>query len=416
MAIYKMVGDKDKEKLDEVVTTSFSEEKLRERTDLQRMLRDQPEVVEEGLLIIAEEFGDWEDSKRRIDLLGLDANGRLVVIELKRGETGSHMDLQAIRYAAMVANMTNSKAIETYQDYLDKRAREKGEITEVGDAETLIREHLRTVDEAPAILTETPRIILASENFGKELTTCVMWLNDSWLGATGQEIKCVRLQPHRNGDEILIETSVVIPLPEASDYRIRFAQRKEEAREQRAGDHSLEKSRQSPGGDAFGESIDKAQERFHQELKQLYGCAVDLEKEKLAELSTYVSANQDFFRVDLRVPGESDARVSFSNHVYKGGGGEISFWQTQDGTAPESLSRIDDLIGPATSSSGVRHRRLSVKKTADNLEEILAAIGDFFREANGKQAEAGAVGGEQVAEEMNTPRPVTEATSSLPAT
>ena len=121
------------------------------------------------------------------------------------------MDLQAIRYAAMVANMTNEKVLETYQGYLDERAGEKGETAEVDDAETLIRGHLGTADEVPVIFTETPRIILASENFGKELTTSVMWLNESWLRAASQEIKCIRLQPHRNGNEILIETSVVDP-------------------------------------------------------------------------------------------------------------------------------------------------------------------------------------------------------------
>ena len=358
-----------------------------ERRDLQRMLRDQPEVLEKGLLIIAEEFGDWQDSNRRIDLLGLDASGRLVVIELKRGETGEHMDLQAIRYAAMVANMTNEKAIETYQNYLDERVGEKAETAEA--AETLIQEHLGTADEAPVILTETPRIILASENFGKELTTCVMWLNESWLRAAGQEIKCVRLQPHRNENEILIETSVVIPLPEASDYQTQFAQRKEEAREQRAREQSSRKSRDIPGGDAFKESISKAQERFQPELRRLHDVAVDLEKEKLADLATHINAKEDFFRIDLRVPGESDPLISFSNHLYKGGGGEISIWATQEGGAAKSLSRIDDLIGPATSPSGVRHRRLSVTRTADNLEEILAAIGAVYLEANGKQMDAG---------------------------
>ncbi len=397
MAIYKMAGHKDR--LDEVAQTSFGQEGVLERDDLQRMLRDQPEVLEKGLLIIAEEFGDWQDSNRRIDLLGLDASGRLVVIELKRGETGAHMDLQAIRYAAMVANMTNEKAIETYQNYLDQRAGEKGETAEADDAETLIRGHLGTADEAPVILTETPRIILASENFGKELTTCVMWLNESWLRAAGQEIKCIRLQPHRNGNEILIETSVVIPLPEASEYQTQFAQRKEEAREQRARQRSSGKPRQIPGGDAFKGSISKAEERFQPELRRLYDLAVDLETEKLADLATYINANQDFFRIDLQVPGESDPLVSFSNHLYKGGGGEISIWSTQEGVAAESLSRIDDLIGPATSPSGVRHRRLSVRKTADNLEEILAVIGDVYREASGKQVDAGASVVEQVAGE-----------------
>ena len=368
-----------------------------ERADLQRMLRDQPEVLEEKLLIIAEEFGDWQDSNRRIDLLGLDASGRLVVIELKRGETGGHMDLQAIRYAAMVANMTNEKAIETYQSYLDERAREKGETEEVDDAETLIREHLETEGEAPLILTETPRIILASENFGKELTTCVMWLNESWLRAAGQEIKCIRLQPHRNENDILIETSVVIPLPEASEYQTQFAQRKEEARVQKTMEQSSGKSRHIPGKDTFKESIDRAQERFQPGLRRLYDRAIDLEEERLAELATFINARQDHIRLELRVPGESDPLVSFNNLLHKGGrGGEISFWPTREGIASNSLSRIDDLIGTATSPSGVRHRRLSVRKTADNLDEILAAIGDVYREANGKQIDLDVAVVEQV--------------------
>ena len=397
MAIYKMVGDK--EKLDEVAPASFGQEGVLER-DLQRMLRDQPEVLEEGLLIIAEEFSDWEDSNKRIDLLGLDAKGRLVVIELKRGDTGSHMDLQAIRYAAMVANMTTEKAVETYQGYLDKRSPEKADTEETGDAETRIREHLGTMGEPPVINTETPRIILASENFGKELATCVMWLNESWLRDAGQEIKCIRLQPHRNGDEILIETSVAISLPEASDYQIRLAQRKEEAKEQKSGE-TTGKSRQIPGGGAFKESISKAPEIFQPGLNRLYDRAVDLEKEKLAELATYINAKQDYIRLELRVPGESDPLVSFNNLLHKGGrGGGISFWPTQESIAAKSLSRIDDLIGPTTSPSGFRHRMLSVTKTADNLEDILAAIGDFYLEASGKQVDAGAAGdGEQVAGE-----------------
>ena len=35
---------------------------------------------------VAEEFSDWEDSHRRIDLLCLDKDADLVVVELKRTE------------------------------------------------------------------------------------------------------------------------------------------------------------------------------------------------------------------------------------------------------------------------------------------------------------------------------------------
>jgi RecB family endonuclease NucS len=65
--------------------TSFSNQNLRERRDLQRLLRDQIEIIAEGVLVVSEEFGDWEDSRRRIDLLGIDRVANLVVIELKCG-------------------------------------------------------------------------------------------------------------------------------------------------------------------------------------------------------------------------------------------------------------------------------------------------------------------------------------------
>ena len=70
------------------------------------------------VIIIAEEFSDWKDSRRRIDLLGVDKNGNLVVIELKRTEDGGHMELQALRYAAMVSAMTFDQAAEHYRDHL----------------------------------------------------------------------------------------------------------------------------------------------------------------------------------------------------------------------------------------------------------------------------------------------------------
>ena len=42
----------------------------------------------------ADEFKEWEDSKRRIDILALDKETNLVVIELKLTEDDGHMELQ----------------------------------------------------------------------------------------------------------------------------------------------------------------------------------------------------------------------------------------------------------------------------------------------------------------------------------
>ena len=110
MAVYELTKDTIRP-IDE---TSFAKLGWNERSDLQRLLRSHIETISSDsspdappeFLVIAEEFGEWEDSKRRIDLLALDRDAKLVVIELKRTDDGGHMELQAIRYAAMVSAMT----------------------------------------------------------------------------------------------------------------------------------------------------------------------------------------------------------------------------------------------------------------------------------------------------------------------
>jgi hypothetical protein len=46
--------------------TRFYIEGLRERQDIQRMLRDQIAVLGEDLLVLSDEYGGWIDSNRRM--------------------------------------------------------------------------------------------------------------------------------------------------------------------------------------------------------------------------------------------------------------------------------------------------------------------------------------------------------------
>jgi hypothetical protein len=232
MPIYELTQDA----LVALPATTFAQAKVSERGDLQRVLRQQIDVICPGVLVIAEEFGQWTDSNRRIDLLGVDKDGSLVVIELKRTESGGHMDLQAMRYAAMVSAMTFEQAVGHYETYL----RSMGDSAE--EAESRLREFLGLGDadddaeNAEEAFGQSVRIVLASAEFGKELTTSVLWLNEQ-----GLDITCVRLRPYSDGQRVMLDVQQIIPLPEAEQFQVKLREKAQKERSAKKSTNDLTK-------------------------------------------------------------------------------------------------------------------------------------------------------------------------------
>lgn len=214
MAIYRIIDDK----LAPIKQTAFALEGLREREDLQQLLKERIDVISPDTLVLSEEFGGWQDSRRRIDLLGIDKDANLVVIELKRNEDGGHMDLQSIRYAAMASTLTFRKAVDIFASYLNKNGKDD-------DPQTTILEFLELDEPNEESFGQDVRIVLASAEFSKEITTSVIWLNDH-----GLDIRCIRLKPYRDGDYLLLDVQQIIPLPEAAEYQIQL---RDKARQER---------------------------------------------------------------------------------------------------------------------------------------------------------------------------------------
>lgn len=225
MPIYELTTDE----LKKIEETSFSKAKVRERADLQRVLRNQIEIVSPDTMIIAEEFGEWEDSKRRIDLLGIDKNANLVVFELKRTDDGGHMDLQALRYAAMISIMTFDKVIDVYGDYLKKNNIEE-------DAESSLMEFLEWDERDDENFAQDVRIVLVSAEFSKEITSTVLWLNDYDL-----DIRCVRMKPYNDNGRTLVDVEQILPLPEASAYQIGVSEKKRKEKSLRTQNRDMTK-------------------------------------------------------------------------------------------------------------------------------------------------------------------------------
>ena len=214
MSLYNIAN----KNLTALTPTTFAAEGLQERHDLQEALKGCIDAIAPDCLVISEEFSDWEDSRRRIDLLAIDKNANLVVIELKRDEIGAHMELQALRYAAMISTMTFDKACDYYAQYLKKEGQET-------DAREAILEFVDLDENSLDDFGNDVRIVLASADFGKELTTSVLWLRDK-----GIDISCVRLTPYRYKEDVLINAEQIIPVPEVEEYQVKFREKRAEQR------------------------------------------------------------------------------------------------------------------------------------------------------------------------------------------
>jgi hypothetical protein len=235
MPLYELTKDA----IAPVQAIRFADAGLKERGDLQRVLREKIAVVCPNTLVVAEEFGQWEDSRRRIDLLGVDERANLVVIELKRTEDGGHMELQAVRYAAMISTLTFDRVVEIFAEHLERAGSSD-------DARSVLLDHLGWESPEDGEFAPAVRIVLASADFSKELTTAVMWLNEQ-----GLDITCVRLRPYRLKDTVLVDVQQVVPLPEASEYTVQIRAKRQETRTHREQERDFTKFALTLGGKAF---------------------------------------------------------------------------------------------------------------------------------------------------------------------
>ena len=223
MALYEVQDGQ----LREIQPTSFISENLRERQDLQRWLRDSPGAFGEPLFIISEEYGDFEDVRRRIDLLAIDADANLVVIELKRTDDGGFLDLQAVRYAAMISTMTFDDVVRAHEAYMTARSLS-------GQATQRLLEFLGVGSPDEVSISKVPRILLLSRDFSLEVTTTVLWLVER-----GLDIKCLQIKPYRVEGRLFVDIAQVLPLEQAADYQVRIRQKDETARRASAGRREL---------------------------------------------------------------------------------------------------------------------------------------------------------------------------------
>lgn len=195
---------------------TLEEAGLRERAHLQEWIVANPQMLGPDVRIVAVEFGQWTTGEGarendRLDVLGLDRTGQLVIAELKRGWAPDTVDMQAIKYAAMASRFSVSDLVRHHARFLQARTGQPCVDDEVRDqllawAEDLSDESLRL-----------PRIVLLAAGFSPVVTaTCV------FLREVGLDIALVRHRAFRTPrGEVIIATSQLFPLPDVEQFTVK---------------------------------------------------------------------------------------------------------------------------------------------------------------------------------------------------
>ena len=201
--------NRERNLLEEITETTFYESNLKERQHIEEWLRKNPEIMGEELLIIGHEYDDFENNER-IDLLAIDKEGNLVVIEVKRDNSGISVDFQALKYVSYMSRRTLKEIIAIYSKYIDDNSLQLDPIQE-------IMEFFNVDDESLLnnMINNTQRII----NIGKELDKRVLSVC-AWLYENGINVKCISIKPYKYNEEIFIDTNQIIPPEKIEEYYI----------------------------------------------------------------------------------------------------------------------------------------------------------------------------------------------------
>ena len=205
----------EKKELVRTKEVEFSAIGVKERYDIQEWVEKYPKILGEELLIIGKELSFFSDTRERPDLIAIDKAGNVVVIELKRDDSGSNLEWQAIKYASYLSKFSKEEILSYFARYRNNDDEEdtslENEIADFVD------------DGSLEDLNKRQRIILVSHRFAKEVTSAVYWLIDKYK----LDIKCVQVTPYHDAERgsYYLQSTTILPVAGVENLLIGAAER-----------------------------------------------------------------------------------------------------------------------------------------------------------------------------------------------
>ena len=161
-------------------------------------------IVDPSLMVIGREVATSYGG--RIDLLAIDADGNLIIVELKRGQTPREVVAQILDYASWVRHMTSEQIADVFIDY-QRRFLNRETPEGINNA---LHEKFKTI---PDELNSSRRLVIVAGEVDPSTQRVVLYLQEEY----GVEINVVVFRRFQDADrEYLTRTWLSEPSTEAS--------------------------------------------------------------------------------------------------------------------------------------------------------------------------------------------------------
>jgi hypothetical protein len=209
--------NKQKNRIEKIDRSTFKQLGFKEREHLQEWIANNPDCLNEDLLIIQKEFDGFHDTHERLDLLALDKQGNLVIIENKLDDTGRNTVWQVLKYCSYCSTLNASEVINIFQQYLDRNGKNE-------KAEDVLEDYFETDDYKEKLnLGNSQRVMMVAAEFRKEVTSTVLWLMNY-----GLRIQCFKTTPYKLNEQLFLNLEQIIPMREAEEFIISMANKTRE--------------------------------------------------------------------------------------------------------------------------------------------------------------------------------------------
>jgi hypothetical protein len=198
---------------------SLEEAGLEQRADLQEWVLSNPAILGPAVKVVTFEFDGLPAAgganRDRVSVLGLGADGRLVVAELKSSRSAD-TEVTAIKYAAAVSRMLPESLAASYARFQSRRQ------TPMSPEEALAELQSHAPDLSPESLRR-PRIVLLARDFSAVVSASVVWLSE--MGLDIQLIQVSAFRSYVYGQQgssnvPMISVSQIYPVREVEEFTI----------------------------------------------------------------------------------------------------------------------------------------------------------------------------------------------------